>query len=83
MSSINDHNRGLNDPFHTHLIALLSTYELCPMSTPPPRYDGPSNWQIDSILRSLSAVARRMYTAEEALASIKISECWQSNGPET
>ncbi|KAF9221190.1 hypothetical protein BS17DRAFT_665413, partial [Gyrodon lividus] len=83
MSSIIDHNRGLNDPFLTHLIVLLSTYELCPMSTPPPRYDGPSNWQIDSILRSLSAIARRTYTAEEALASIKSSEFRQANGPET
>lgn len=53
------------------------------MSTPPPRYDGPSDWQTDSILRSLSAVARRMYTAEEAVASIKASESWQADGPET
>ena len=53
------------------------------MSTPPPRYDGPSDWQTDSILRSLAAVARRMYTAEDALASIKASESWQANGPET
>lgn len=83
MSSINEYSRGLNDPFFSHLIALLSTYELCPMSTPPPRYDGPGDWQTDSILRSLAAVARRMYTAEEALASIKASESWQANGPET
>lgn len=83
MSSINEYSRGLNDPFLSHLIALLSTYELCPMSTPPPRYDGPGDWQTDSILRSLAAVARRMYTAEEALASIKASESWQANGPET
>ena len=53
------------------------------MSTPPPRYDGPGDWQTDTILRSLSAVARRMYTAEEAVASIKASESWQANGPET
>ncbi|KAI9566571.1 hypothetical protein HD554DRAFT_1096674 [Boletus coccyginus] len=78
-----DHSRGLNDPFLTHLIVLLSTYELCPMSTPPPRYDGPSDWQTDSILRSLSAVARRMYTAEDTLASLKASESWQALGPET
>lgn len=83
MSSINDYTRGLNDPFLSHLIALLSTYELCPMSTPPPRYDGPSDWQTDSILRSLAAVARRMYTAEDALASITASESWQAIGPET
>ena len=53
------------------------------MSTPPPRYDGPADWQTDTIIRSLGAVARRMYTAEETLASIKASECWQTNGPET
>ncbi|KAG6333867.1 hypothetical protein ID866_5222 [Astraeus odoratus] len=83
MSTMDDYRRGTYDPFLSHLIALLSTYELCPMSTPPPRYDGPGDWQTDSILRSLAAVARRMYTAEEALASIKASECWQTNGPET
>ncbi|KAG9312444.1 HAMP TYPE histidine kinase [Chiua virens] len=53
------------------------------MSTPPPRYDGPGDWQTDSILRSLAAVARRMYTAEDALASIKASESWQAIGPDT
>ncbi|KIN99260.1 hypothetical protein M404DRAFT_155768, partial [Pisolithus tinctorius Marx 270] len=75
--------RNPHDAFLSHLIALLSTYELCPMSTPPPRYDGPGDWQTDSILRSLAAVARRMYTAEEMLASIRASENWQANGPET
>jgi len=83
MSSVNDYSRSLNDPFLSHLIVLLSTYELCPMSTPPPRYDGPGDWQTDSILRSLSAVARRMYTAEDTLASLKASESWQALGPET
>lgn len=75
--------QGLLHPFLSHLIALLSTYELCPMSTPSPRYDGPADWQTDTILRSLGAVARRMYTAEDTVASIKASECWQTNGPET
>ncbi|KAG2346228.1 hypothetical protein BDR05DRAFT_851907, partial [Suillus weaverae] len=84
MSTMTDSQRqGLHHPFLSHLIALLSAYELCPMSTPPPRYDGPADWQTDTILRSLGAVARRMYTAEETLASIKASECWQTNGPET
>ncbi|KAF8129819.1 hypothetical protein EV363DRAFT_269225 [Boletus edulis] len=83
MSTMNDYTRGLNDPFLSHLIALLSTYELCPMSTPPPRYDGLGDWQTDSILRSLSAIARRMYTAEDTLASLKASESWQAIGPET
>ncbi|KAF8418481.1 hypothetical protein L210DRAFT_3317008, partial [Boletus edulis BED1] len=83
MSTMNDYTRGLNDPFLSHLIALLSAYELCPMSTPPPRYDGLGDWQTDSILRSLSAIARRMYTAEDTLASLKASESWQAIGPET
>lgn len=84
MSTLTDsYQLGLSHPFLSHLIALLSAYELCPMSTPPPRYDGPADWQIDTILRSLGAVARRMYTAEETLISIKASECWQTNGPET
>ncbi|KIK44484.1 hypothetical protein CY34DRAFT_618288, partial [Suillus luteus UH-Slu-Lm8-n1] len=84
MSTMTDSQRqGLLHPFLSHLIALLSTYELCPMSTPSPRYDGPADWQTDTILRSLGAVARRMYTAEDTVASIKASECWQTNGPET
>ncbi|KAG6379634.1 hypothetical protein JVT61DRAFT_10152 [Boletus reticuloceps] len=83
MSTMNDYTRGLNDPFLSHLIALLSAYELCPMSTPPPRYGGPGDWQTDSILRSLSAIARRMYTAEDTLDSLKASESWQAIGPET
>ncbi|EGN97557.1 hypothetical protein SERLA73DRAFT_139829, partial [Serpula lacrymans var. lacrymans S7.3] len=83
MSTIPDYRRGMSDPFLSHLIALLSIYELGPISTPLPRYDGPTDWQTDSILRSLGAVARRMYTAEETLASIKASENWQGNGPET
>ncbi|KAG2119301.1 hypothetical protein DEU56DRAFT_698504, partial [Suillus clintonianus] len=84
MSTMTDsHRQSLSHPFLSHLIALLSAYELCPMSTPPPRYDGPADWQTDTIIRSLGAVARRMYTAEETLASIKASECWQTNGPET
>ncbi|KAG1856985.1 hypothetical protein DFJ58DRAFT_783872 [Suillus subalutaceus] len=84
MSTMTDSQRqSLHHPFLSHLIALLSAYELCPSSTPSPRYDGPVDWQTDTIIRSLGAVARRMYTAEETVASIKASECWQTNGPET
>lgn len=68
-------------PFFTHLVALLSVYELGPsLPTPIPKYDGPSDWQIESIMRSLSAMARRMYTAEEALNSIRAAD---SCGPES
>ncbi|KAF9494428.1 hypothetical protein BDN71DRAFT_1373245, partial [Pleurotus eryngii] len=54
----------LDHPFLSYLVALLSVYELGPNSAPPPRYDGPSDWQTDSIIRSLTAVAKRMYEAE-------------------
>nr|QDK64581.1 histidine kinase Sln1p [Ganoderma lucidum] len=68
-------------PFFTHLVALLSVYELGPsLPTPIPKYDGPTDWQIESILRSLGAMARRMYTAEEALSSIRDAD---SCGPES
>lgn len=68
-----------NDPFLSHLVATLSVYELGPGSTPIPRYDGPSNWQTETIIRSLSAMARRMYSAEEALKLSKVDSAWESN----
>lgn len=75
------HN-SFSDPFLAHLVLVLSIYELGPFPTPVPRYDGPSTWQTDNILRALKTMARRMYTAEETLASIKASENWE-NGPDT
>ncbi|KAI0295598.1 hypothetical protein B0F90DRAFT_1637706, partial [Multifurca ochricompacta] len=72
----------LSDPFLSHLVLALSIYELGPFPAPIPRYDGPSSWQTDNILRALKTMARRMYTAEETLASIKASENWE-NGPDT
>ncbi|TCD65005.1 hypothetical protein EIP91_003326, partial [Steccherinum ochraceum] len=67
-------------PFIDHLIASLSVYELGPISAPIPRYDGPTDWKTNSIQRSLSAMARRMITAEEAYNAIKASEAC---GPES
>lgn len=59
------------DPFQAHLISLLSIYELG--SLPPcanlPHYDGPRDWQTETIFRSLSTIAKRMWAAEEALAA--------------
>jgi hypothetical protein len=75
------HN-SFSDPFLAHLVLVLSIYELGPFPAPVPRYDGPSTWQTDNILRALKTMARRMYTAEETLASIKASENWE-NGPDT
>ncbi|KAI0919650.1 hypothetical protein AcV5_001658 [Taiwanofungus camphoratus] len=80
MAAIIDYRGTSSHPFMNHLVALLSVYELGPLSSPVPRYDGPSDWQTDSILRSLSAMARRMYTAEDTLASIRASD---SCGPES
>ena len=75
-----DLNLPFEHPFVSHLIALLSVYELGPSSTPVPKYEGPSDWQTQTILRSLGAIARRMYTAEEAYSAIKASE---RAGPDT
>lgn len=72
-----------SDLFLSHLIAVFSIYEVGPTPAPLPRYDGPSDWQTDSILRSLSAITRRMYTAEDTLNAIKASENWEANGPDT
>ncbi|KAK0207937.1 hypothetical protein DFS33DRAFT_1225464, partial [Desarmillaria ectypa] len=58
------------DPFRSHLIALLSAYALGPGCLPLPKYTGPSDWQTDSILRTLSDFAGRMYRAEKALWSL-------------
>ena len=71
-----------SDPFLAHLVVVLSIYELGPFPAPVPHYDGPSTWQTDSILRALKTMARRMYTAEDTLASIKASENWET-GPDT
>ncbi|SJL05219.1 related to nik-1 protein (Os-1p protein) [Armillaria ostoyae] len=58
------------DPFRSHLIALLSAYALGPGSLSLPKYTGPSDWQTDSILRTLSDFAGRMNRAEKALWSL-------------
>ncbi|KAK0448574.1 hypothetical protein EV421DRAFT_1889261 [Armillaria borealis] len=55
------------DPFRQHLVALLSIYALGPSSAPFPKYDGPTNWETSSILRSLEEFSKRMYAAEHAL----------------
>ncbi|KAH9927890.1 hypothetical protein B0H21DRAFT_665966, partial [Amylocystis lapponica] len=80
MTSIVDRRGHISHPILTHLVALLSIYELGPISVPTPKYDGPSDWQTDSILRSLGAMAHRMYAAEEALAAFRAAK---TCGPET
>jgi hypothetical protein len=63
MSSIRD-SQG-QDPFLSHLVSVLSIYELGLFPASLPTYDGPSNWQTESILRSLSALTHRIYLAED------------------
>lgn len=60
------------DPFKAHLVALLSIYELGPFpGTPIPRYEGPTDWQTESILKSFGAMARRMCSAEETVSDLR------------
>ena len=70
------------DPFRSHLVALLSIYELGPFpGAPIPRYDGPADWQTEMILKSLGVVAKRMWDAEAAVVSIgSISKAAKLNG---
>ncbi|PFH53612.1 hypothetical protein AMATHDRAFT_79081, partial [Amanita thiersii Skay4041] len=69
------------DSFRTHLIALISAYQLGPSSgVPVPRYDGPRDWQTETILGCLSEFARRMWMAEEVageLQSLKARGCFE------
>jgi hypothetical protein len=48
----------------------------------PHPFGAPFTWQTNNILCALKTMARRMYTAEDTLASIKASENWE-NGPDT
>ena len=64
----------------THLVTTLSVYEVGPPTSPVPVYNGPTDWYTDTILRSLAALARRMYTAEDALSALhEVEKC----GPES
>ena len=75
-------------PFLSHLVALLSVYELVPTQTannqpgrtpgiPLPRYDGPRSATTDAIERSLDVITSRMRSAEEQLG---LGHPWLSNG---
>jgi osomolarity two-component system, sensor histidine kinase NIK1 len=63
MSSIQD-SQG-QDPFLSHLISVLSIYELGLFPVSLPTYDGPTNWQTESVLRSLNALTCRIRFAED------------------
>ena len=65
-------------PFLSHLVALLSIYDLEPNpnasagtpAIPLPRYEGPRDLQTDAIERSLAKIAYRMRSAEEKLGAV-------------
>jgi hypothetical protein len=59
--------------FLSHLVAVLSIYELGPFPAPLPQYKDKTDWQAESIMRSLTVMAHRMYNAEEQLAAMKAS----------
>ena len=63
-----------HDPFLAHLILILSVYVLPTSPSDIPSYNGPSTCQTDNILRALNTMARRMYAAEDNLASITASQ---------
>ena len=73
------------DPFLSHLVAVLSLLEVGAPSSPIPRYDGPMDWQAESILRSLGVVGRRMGEAQEKIKTMKAAESdgWQAGNPKT
>lgn len=68
-----------NQPFLDHLVALLAVYEHGTSATPIPRYDGPSNWQTASILRSIESLGRRAPAADAATGSISSSAASSSS----
>ncbi|KAI0919647.1 hypothetical protein AcV5_001656 [Taiwanofungus camphoratus] len=80
MAAIVENHAPIGHPFIQHLVAVMSAYESGSVSSLLLRYDGPSDTDTDTVLRSLGNITRRMYTAEAALASISASE---SSGPES
>ncbi|KAK0473789.1 hypothetical protein IW261DRAFT_1342266, partial [Armillaria novae-zelandiae] len=71
------------DPFRSHLIALLSVYSLGPSTAPLPKYNGPTDWQTDSILRSLAQFSARIYAAENVAPGVNKQEHRPDSKPST
>lgn len=57
-----------------------SHYEVGPLQSTVPTYNGPPDERIERILRILAKLARRAYTAEDMLAQVRAAE---NIGPET
>ncbi|KAH9475099.1 Hybrid signal transduction histidine kinase J [Psilocybe cubensis] len=68
MSNLTEHflkPEASTDAFKAHLTTLLSFYERGPHSDEPAfTYDGPVDSQTEAILRSLEAIAKRMWISE-------------------
>jgi hypothetical protein len=61
------------DSFISHLATLLAVYDSGPRAAlSVPQYDGPTDLRTDTILKSLSTMALRMWTAEEAIEKYKL-----------
>ncbi|KJA27537.1 hypothetical protein HYPSUDRAFT_944823 [Hypholoma sublateritium FD-334 SS-4] len=70
------------DPFKKHLVVLLSFYENGPVPNAQiPRYEGPGDWQIETILRSLQHMAQRMWIAEKPPSPDKFGPLVVPPGP--
>ena len=61
-------------PFLAYLVLILSIYDRSPSPSSIPTYNGPSTEQTDIILRALTAMARRMYAAEDTLNASRNSK---------
>lgn len=57
-----------------------SYYEVGPLQSTVPTYNGPPDERIERILKALAKLARRAYTAEDMLAQVRAAE---NIGPET
>lgn len=57
-----------------------SYYEVGPLQSTVPSYNGPPDERIERILKALAKLARRTYTAEDMLAQVRAAE---NIGPET
>jgi len=82
MSTMSQRSGVPEHPFLSHLLALLSVYELesnidpkpsaGTPAIPLPRYEGPRDFQTDAIERSLANLAHRMHVAEEKLGTVHL-----------
>ena len=59
------------DPFLKHLITVLGAYELGKSPNDIPHYEGPSDEQTQSVLRSIESIGMRLSTAEKENAALR------------